>query len=404
MDKMSKLLSFVSKNIPYYINYFNNNDKDPLDINSYPILSKKDYIDNMELMISKTCCIENLKLQKTSGTTGIPLCVYRTPNEYYNQVLELWRIRKTFYKITPFSRKLAFYLDRETTKNLHKGYCMEANNELVVGLYDLLDGDKSRYILDKINAFRPEYIRATPTAICKFISFSIKHDIHECLYIYYIESQSEFLFDFQRDMMTKFFPNAQISNGYGCTEISGIAQEVPNCSGLHVISNNAFIEICDSNNKITQEENVEGDFIITGLNSLTMPFIRYRIGDKGKIITNNCKCNHQIIQLTAGRTNDFIKLANGKEEHCAILVRGIEKVNSLNNQIIKFKFIQKLIDTFEVYLTIKDAYLAENIKDIFLNYIESTVVKDCKWNFHFVDFEDIEQNKSKFCYFESKVT
>ena len=46
MDKMSKLLSFVSKNIPYYINYFNNNDKDPLDINSYPILSKKDYIDN----------------------------------------------------------------------------------------------------------------------------------------------------------------------------------------------------------------------------------------------------------------------------------------------------------------------------------------------------------------------
>ena len=108
MDKMSKLLSFVSENIPYYINYFNNNDKDPLDINSYPILSKKDYIDNMELMISKTCCIENLKLQKTSGTTGIPLCVYRTPNEYYNQVLELWRIRKTFYKITPFSRKLAF--------------------------------------------------------------------------------------------------------------------------------------------------------------------------------------------------------------------------------------------------------------------------------------------------------
>ncbi len=401
MDKMRKLLDYVSKNIPFYINYFNNN-KDPLDINSYPILTKKDYIDNIDLLMSIHCRKEDLKIQKTSGTTGIPLCVYQHPEDYYNQVLELWRIRKNFYNITPLSRKLTFYLNRDATKTLEKGYCLEAENELVVGLYDLIDGDKSKFILDKIKSYKPEYIRATPTAICKFIDFSKKNNIHKCEEIYYIESQSEFLFDFQREIMQGFFPNAQVSNTYGCTEISGIAQELPCCQGLHVIDKNVFIEICN-NGKITQKENIEGDLIITGLNSLIMPFIRYQIGDRGKIITNNCKCGHQVIEIVAGRSNDYIKLMNGKEEHCSILVRGIEKINDLNNQVIKFKFIQRTKDSFDVYLTIKDSSLEENTKNIFLDYISNTSIKNVKWNFYFVDFCDVEQTKSKFCYFESQV-
>ena len=402
MDKMRRLLAYVSENVPYYINYFNDNDKDPLDINSYPIMSKKDYIDNWDLMISKRCSKDELKIQKTSGTTGVPLCVYQHPKEYYNQVLELWRVRKKFYNITPISRKLTFYLNREITKGLEKGYCLEAENELVIGLYDLIDGDKATFILDKIEIYETEYIRSTPTAICKFINFNIKNNVYKCDCIKYIEAQSEFLFDFQREMMRRFFPNAHISNVYGCTEISGIAQEIPECQGLHVFDKNVFIEICNGDG-LTQKENVEGDFVITGLNSFVMPFIRYRIGDKGRILTKNCKCNHQIIEIIAGRTNDFIKLVNGKEEHCSVLVRGIEKINEINNQVIKFKFVQQTLDSFDVFLTIKDNTLEENTEKIFLDYIQNTGIKNAKWNFHFVDFDDIEQTKSKFSYFESKL-
>ena len=403
MSKLENILRYASENVPYYINYFKVHDKDPLDIRSYPIVTKKEYVENGDLMLAIGHNKEKLKVQKTSGTTGIPLNVYETFKEYYNQVMPLWRNRKQYYNIKASSRKLTFYLDREVTKDLEKGYQFEAENELVVGIYDVMDGIKTQYILDIIDIYRPEYIRSTPTAICNFINACKKHGIYHCDYITYIESQSEFLFDFQREIMRDFFGDVAISNQYGCTEISAVAQEIPGCEGLHVLDMNAYVEIYNSEHILTREENVDGEIVVTGLNSYTMPFIRYKIGDRGRIITNHCKCNHQIIDVTAGRANDFICLADGRQEHSAVLVRGIEKCNQIHNQIIKFKFVQESLEQFVVYISLRDQSFSDEIKRIFLDYIKDTVVKSSKWEFFFVDPEAMEQKKSKFCYFENRI-
>ena len=403
MNKLEKLLKYVSENVPFYIEYFKENpEKNPIDIQEYPILTKKYYADNIDEFISKEYNKESLEWDKTSGTTGIPLKVYRTKREYYSEVLPLWRTRK-LYNIVPSSRKLCFYLDREITKDVDEGYVMEASNELVVGLYDFIDGKKTDIIYKKIEEYQPEYVRCTPTAICNFANYYKKRFGINCEYINYIESQSEYLFDFQKEIMHDFFPNAIISNEYGCTEVLGIAQEKPFCNGLHVLEDNVYLEICDDNDNITRDINVEGDILITGLNAFSMPFIRYRIGDRGKFVNHKCLCQEQIVEVIAGRSNDFIKLADGRCEHSAVLVRIVDKINEKYNQIIKFKFVQKSYELIDVFISIKESKYEGEVKQLFYDIHKESIVKDIKCNLLFVEFNDISQKKSKFGYFECQI-
>ena len=86
-------------------------------------------------------------------------------------------------------------------------------------------------------------------------------------------------------------------------------------------------------------ENIEEKIIITGINSIAMPFIRYDIGDIGII---NQK--RQSLELKAGRSNDLIFLDEINREHSATLCKIIDNVNSKVNQITRFKFYQKKSD------------------------------------------------------------
>lgn len=401
MDKMKKLLEYVSKNIPYYIEYFAHNNKDPLQIDSYPILSRKDYVDNYDMMISPECTKMQLRLSTTSGTTGIPLKVIRTDKEYYSQLMPLWRIRKKYYQIMPSSTCLRFCLTKEESKQVKNGINLDKDNKLIVSLFDVENKINAENIFKAINEKKPEYIKSTPTAICNFITFCKNNGIDSCEYIRYIESHSEYLFDFQREMMVDFFCNAQISNEYGCTEIMGIAQEIPTCKGLQVLNDNAYVEICN-NTKLTREVNIEGDLVITGLNSFSMPFIRYKIGDRGKIL--QCEDNNsQFIEVMAGRTNDYIIYADGKKEHSIALARAIRSCNDINNQIIKFKFIQNSVNSIDLFLTIKDIRFSKEVEQIFRTCVSKTSLKSFQWNVFFVPFDHFTQKKSKFSYFENKI-
>ena len=114
MEKIKRLLKYVSENVPYYINYFSQTHKDPLVLESYPVLCRKDYIDNYDMMISQQYEKENLMCATTSGTTGVPFVVCRSQKDYYNQVLSFWRARNQFYRIVPASLGLEFCLSKDS--------------------------------------------------------------------------------------------------------------------------------------------------------------------------------------------------------------------------------------------------------------------------------------------------
>ena len=61
-----------------------------------------------------------------------------------------------------------------------------------------------------------------------------------------------------------------------------------------------------------------------------MPFVRYKVGDRGRLCTDkNCSCGSQepILELEMARDNDLIQKADGSVAHYDCLFGVIERIN-----------------------------------------------------------------------------
>ncbi len=106
--------------------------------------------------------------------------------------------------------------------------------------------------------------------------------------------------------------------------------------GLHVLMDQFIIEVVSSEGKPVRDGEV-GEVLITDLQNLTMPILRYRIGDLAQLSSERCNC---------GRGTSRIQLEGRIED--AFLVDGrwltTERVSNL-------LFDRFLIDQFELVET-----------------------------------------------------
>lgn len=113
-------------------------------------------------------------------------------------------------------------------------------------------------------------------------------------------------------------------SAYGLVETSVLAAECPEGGGMHTAMDHFIIEVIDPETGKNLVPGEEGELVITPLNNVAMPLIRYRTGDVGSVIPyQRCKCGntHQKISLVRGRVAQFIKV-DGKR----ILPMDIEEV------------------------------------------------------------------------------
>jgi len=93
---------------------------------------------------------------------------------------------------------------------------------------------------------------------------------------------------------------------YGCGEVETIAMECPTHCGRHVIEERVVLELDGENN-----------VIVTDLDNLAFPFIRYRNGDRAVAAEQPCTCGrpHQLLDRILGRVGDVIGGPSGKRVH-----------------------------------------------------------------------------------------
>jgi phenylacetate-CoA ligase len=116
-------------------------------------------------------------------------------------------------------------------------------------------------------------------------------------------------------------------SAYGLVETSVVAGECPEGEGMHTVMDNFIIEVINPETGESLMDGEEGEIVITPLNNVAMPLIRYRTGDVGSIIPYKlCKCRntHQKISLVRGRVSQFIKVSGRR-----ILPMDIEEVVAL---------------------------------------------------------------------------
>jgi phenylacetate-CoA ligase len=285
--------------------------------------------------------VERCVHTSTSGFTGLPITVNMSPLEaYYRRYTLLRTIRR--YVALRFPVRIADV----GPVILKSGRSVEQR----LGLVNLLripgDGplDEQRRALLR---HRPSVIEGHPTSL-KILAEALAGNELKLLQPRLVVCRGEALSQSARRLLEDAF-RCLVMNLYNCEEVGNVAWECPDHLGrFHVNSDTCVVEVISDGTP-----NDEGHVTVTNLYNHTMPFIRYRLGDRAEFMDKDaktCSCGvggASIVGLS-GREEDFIVLRNGRCLPPQVISMTIESALRLPSEpqhlsagVLRFQVVQE---------------------------------------------------------------
>lgn len=304
------LVSFHLKENRFYRNFAKHIDLSHWD--SIPVMRKKELQQPLKQRISKGFRTKNIYINKTSGSSGDPF-IFAKDKFAHALTWAIIQDRFSWYNLD-FNRSLQarFYgipLDK-------KGYFKERIKDVFSKRFRFSVFDLSDEALDKVlQAFKKHsfsYLNGYTSAIVLFAKYLQKKQLvlrDVCPTLTCCIVTSEMLFPEDKKLLETQL-GVPVINEYGASELDLIAFQNP--EGLwQVNSESLYVEILDENNTVLPYGE-EGRIVITSLYNKAHPFIRYDIGDIGKLSTKST-AKVPILEKLTGRTNDLVILPGGKK-------------------------------------------------------------------------------------------
>lgn len=322
-----------------------------------PIVKKSEILEISEEMLMPDCIplwlSNHLHSVTTSGSSGMYLKIYWKLIDTVKSLIPLWIYRKKEYDISPDDRYCYFYTTRsfgegdKTEERLRKQMGFSKNN---------LSNKRLIEIYNEMYKFEPAWLLLQPSMAIMLNDVKKKNNLPDLKKLKYIELSGEMSTKNLKKELENTF-HCKVANQYGSYEVNSIAYECPE-GNLHCMVNNVITEILDVNG-CPVENGVEGDIYVTSLHNKAMPFIRYEIGDRGYFDVHKCSCGRtgKILHLTWGRNTEWIYTVLGDKINPYVLVRPIENINRiLDNVIVQFQIIQNEYDEFTYRLVAEEEF------------------------------------------------
>lgn len=131
---------------------------------------------------------------------------------------------------------------------------------------------------------------------------------------------------------------APVFNRYGCREVGNIAHECSAHAGLHVFEDSHVVEVVDDAGRQVAA-GAPGRILVTNLTNRATPFIRYDLGDVGRLRVGNCACGRSTPQLdvTEGRIGEIVTSPSGRWIHGEFFTHLFYKVDGVR----RFRVVQE---------------------------------------------------------------
>jgi phenylacetate-CoA ligase len=228
-------------------------------------------------------------------------------------------------------------------------------NRFVANAYILSEESMSAFAA-QIRRRRPRILFGYTSCLYRFAEFVRERSLNDIKFDA-IFATAEVLYPGQRQFIKDVF-GGSIFDRYGSRELGGISCECGAHTGLHVSIENNYVEIVrdlDGNEPARPGE--VGHIIVTNLNNLGMPFIRYRIEDMGAwSALDVCPCGREspLMESVQGRRADMFKTRDGRSVWLAMAgpLFGMKGVR-------QFQLVQKALDLVVVRIA-KEGPLDEN--------------------------------------------
>lgn len=356
-DKLQRLVEYAYQYVPYYRRTFDQvgfhpDDlrKDLSSLRKLPILTKAVIRENFdEMLTTEPQRRRRMSKLSTSGSTGHPL-IFMQDNDFRDYVTaDIQRhMGWAGWKMEDLQALIwGAHFDVGFRSSLRARMIDWVWNRFQTNAFVLTDETLAAFA-ERVWRQRPRILFGYASSLHHFAQF-VRQSPYQSFTFDGIFSSAELLLLPVRQFIEDTF-QCKVFNRYATLELGGIACECEAHTGLHVSVENNYVEIlCDGR---PAEPGEVGDIIMTNLNNLGMPFIRYSIGDAGAWYTGgDCPCGRAapMLQAVEGRTADTFKTRDGRTVwgggfHSAVY-------HCLTSPAIKqFQFVQKSLDKMVVRL------------------------------------------------------
>jgi len=379
--RLKSVLVASYKYVPYYREMMQDISYDPLkdytgpeDLAKFPITTKKDLKTNETFLFLK----ENADTAKlfgdhTSGSTGMPLKIYRDWNERAFQVAKYLR----FLFLNGYSVR-----DKILSVS---GPTRLSGNKTILQKFGFIRRLAVSYLLpipqivDILLYYKPQVLSGNRSHVDLIALELLKREIRPKS-LKLVSVGAEMIHDNSRNLHKQAFGLNTIEN-YGTCEMGIMAYEILGEIGLYLNEDLTYFEFLDKNgNSVLPGE--PGRVVVTDLLAKTMPFIRYDQGDYAitKTFTGTDGKHERRIVKIIGRDDDQIILPDGSIKPYAVFYEIMHKFQG----IMQFRVIQKTKSHFQVKIVASQNYFNEIYNQI-MNYLYDSFPECCEFDLLRVD-------------------
>ncbi|MFW6101737.1 MAG: hypothetical protein ACOC90_10155 [Bacteroidota bacterium] len=275
--------------------------------------------------------------RSTSGTTGTPF-VFKKDRYASGHMDAMMYCAYHWHGILPLSRQARIW----GSSVAPRARMIQAAKDRMLGrkrlsAFEMSDNNCRRFYAILLK-HKPVYFYCYPNAMYQFALSLERQGLNgKKLGASVVICTGEILFQYQKEKIEQV-TGARIVNEYGSTE-NGIIAFDCEYGTMHLLPT-VHVDI------IGPDQAGFGEIAVTELNSRSVPFIKYKIGDRGRVLNPGCKCGRPFeeLEIREGRINDLIVCPDGKKVYAAILAY------VLKDYVLQFKAFQEKRDMIDIYV------------------------------------------------------
>jgi phenylacetate-CoA ligase len=366
--KLKRMLLHAYDSSPYYRSIWKelafrpDSASIPDEMQHLPFLTKEAIEQYKGAMVSDRFTVSRLETSFTGGSSGTPTSFYRDRECTTARVGRQWGI----LELCGYSMGARCGLVWGAHQDLPEGdevarfkrrFRKFANGKETLSC-TIMSPEKMSDFHSRLEKFRPEVLYGYPNALAYFAAF-IKEERLTPIRVRTIICTAERLTREQRTVLHETF-GGEVFNLYCTREHGCVAFECKRHKGLHIDVGSVYLEIvCDGR---TVPEGETGEIVITDLLNRGMPFIRYKIGDRGSLSTGPCDCGCKLPLLARldGRESDILYRTDGS------VVAGLMLIDMLMDEpaVGHMQIVQENMTQIHVNLEVKNGFSSEIEKKI----------------------------------------
>jgi phenylacetate-CoA ligase len=286
---------------------------DPQNIQNWPVLERKMVVTHREQLLARGQPLGTF-YRHSSASSGEPLRVAYSPaaaawswsNEYRAM---LW------YGVAPGAKTLMMWGSSHPVLDWIRNCKVFLTTELTQARLE----EAAQYMIQE----RPTLFVGLPSAAARLARFvGITYPEVPRPVVPFVKLGGEQIYPFERDEVERHL-GAKVVEFYGSTEMGAIAAQCPEGS-RHVFAEHVHLEIHRDGQPVGPGE--FGDIVLTSLDNRAMPLVRCRIGDRGRLSPDPCRCGrpHPVLAELVGRAADLFLGAEGSLVHGSVLGQGLQ--------------------------------------------------------------------------------